>query len=197
MRCLYAKTHSFCLLIYRRADVSLLIPVYDYLMLRHSIIGSGGMSEWTAPVSFAYTSVETLLLTRCVASIWFVYVCVWASDSLSTAPTSAPHSQQRQMDPQETAREKIKNNSCQISEWSEREEKEEEEERGGEKKSLWIHTVAPRPGRAGLTFSERLIRKFHGSREVIILKLSAANSMSKCHPGISPSRWLMCCCNEH
>lgn len=37
-----------------------------------------------------------------------------------------------------------------------------------------------------MTFSERLIRKFHGSCEVIILKLSAAHSMSKCHPGISP-----------
>lgn len=101
------------------------------------------------------------------------------------APTSAPHIQ-RQMDPQEIAREKIKNNSCQLSEREQEDEEEEEEEEEKRRGRIPQNSHTPRPGKVRMTFGERLIRKFHGSCEVIILNLSAAHSMSKCHPGIPP-----------
>lgn len=65
----------------------------------------------------------------------------------------------------------------------------EDEEKGGERKNSCSRSLAA--GRATPTASKQLIRNFHGSREVIILKLSAANSMAEWRPGISPSRWWM------
>lgn len=53
---------------------------------------------------------------------------------LSTAPTSAPDIQQQQMDPWEIAREKIKKNSCQISEREEKEKKKKKNNKNNKKR---------------------------------------------------------------
>ncbi len=63
-------------------------------------------------------------------------MCVCESAGLISAPQSPQH----QMDPGEIAREKIKNNSCQISERSEREEKEEEDGGGGKIKTPSVNS---------------------------------------------------------
>lgn len=65
----------------------------------------------------------------------------------------------------------------------------EDEEQKDERRNSCSRRSAT--GGATVTASERLIRNFLGSREVMILKLSAANGVSEHHPGSSPPRWWM------
>lgn len=88
------------------------------------------VSTWTVYVSLPKHRQENKTTLAQVCFLVFEYLMsVWA------LLPSAPHSQQHQMDPLEIAREKIKNNSCQISKRNEQGKKKtvwEEEGGGGE-----------------------------------------------------------------